>query len=107
TEVFTSTHGVTLEGLDQGMPFLIVKDPPEHTFHRKIAARLFTPRRISQLEPFVRDTAARLLDRVLDQDTFDLAQEFSFRLPLDVISELIGIPGPLRRELHELSDRTA
>lgn len=107
TEVFTSTHGVTLEGLDQGMPFLIVKDPPEHTFHRKVAARLFTPRRISQLEPFVRDTAARLLDRVLDQDTFDLVHEFSFRLPLDVISELIGIPVALRTDIHELSDRMA
>jgi cytochrome P450 len=81
TETYTSTHGVTLEGTDQGMPFLILKDPPEHTLHRKIAARLFTPRRIGQLEPFIRDTAARLLDRLLDQDTFDLVQEFSFRGP--------------------------
>lgn len=107
TETYTSTHGVTLEGTDQGMPFLILKDPPEHTLHRKIAARLFTPRRIGQLEPFIRDTAARLLDRLLDQDTFDLVQEFSFRLPLDVISELIGIPVPLRADIHELSDRIA
>jgi cytochrome P450 len=44
TDVFSSTEGVTIEGIDRGMPFLIVKDPPEHTWHRKIAARMFTPR---------------------------------------------------------------
>jgi cytochrome P450 len=98
---------VTIEGLDKGAPFLIVKDPPEHTLHRKIAARMFTPRRISQLEPFIRGCAADLLDKVRDQDRFDLVQEFSYRLPLDVISELIGIPAEMRVQVHELSDRVA
>jgi cytochrome P450 len=105
TDVFSSTHGVTIEGIDEGMPFLIVKDPPEHTWHRKIAARMFTPRRISALEPFIRRTAARLLDKVADADEFDLIEHFSFRLPLDVIGELIGIPGPERERIHHLSDR--
>ncbi|MDX6433834.1 MAG: hypothetical protein QOE54_6200 [Streptosporangiaceae bacterium] len=62
TDVFSSAQGVTIEGLDRGGPFLIIKDPPEHTLHRKIAARMFTPRRIGQLEPFIRATAADLLD---------------------------------------------
>jgi cytochrome P450 len=107
TDTFSSSHGVTLDRDGAGGPFLIVKDPPEHTLHRKIAARMFTPRRIAQLEPFIRDTAAALLDQLLDRGSFDLVQEFSFRLPLDVISELIGIPGELRGTVHELSDRIA
>jgi cytochrome P450 len=107
TDTYTSTQGVTLEGLDKGLPFLILKDPPEHTLHRKIVARLFTPRRISQLEPFIRATATRLLDGVMERDSFDLVHEFSFRLPLDVISELIGIPESQRNAVHELSDRLA
>jgi cytochrome P450 len=107
TDAFSSAHGVTIEGYDQGSPLLITKDPPEHAAHRKIAARMFTPRRISMLEPFVRATAADLLDRVRDQDRFDLVGDFSFRLPLDVISELIGIPADRRAEVHELSDRLA
>jgi cytochrome P450 len=107
TDVFSSAQGVTIEGLEKGAPFLIVKDPPEHTLHRKIVGRMFTPRRISQLEPFIRATAADLLDRVRDQDRFDLVQDFSFRLPLDVISELIGIPAEMRIRVHELSDRLA
>jgi len=66
---------------------------------------MFTPRRIAALEPFVRTTAARLLDQVADADEFDLVENFSFRLPLDVISELIGIPGSERERIHRLSDR--
>ena len=105
TDVFSSANGVTIEGVDQGMPFLIVKDPPEHTWHRKIAGRMFTPRRINELEPFIRATAASLLDKVADADEFDLVEHFSFRLPLDVISELIGIPDSVREHIHGLSDR--
>jgi cytochrome P450 len=101
----SSAHGVTIEGIEAGQPFLIVKDPPEHTAHRKIVSRVFTPRRIGALEPFIRTRAGELLDRVRDQDAFDVAADFSIRLPLDVISELIGIPPSLRDEVHVLCDR--
>ncbi len=107
TDDFSSAHGVTIEGMEKDAPFLIVKDPPEHTAHRKIVGRLFTPRRIAALEPFVRRTAAGLLDRLRDADRFDVVEDFSFRLPLDVISELIGIPESIRGQVHRLSDRIA
>jgi cytochrome P450 len=107
TVAFSSTHGVTIEGMEAGAPLLIVKDPPEHTWHRKIAARMFTPRRIAELEPFIRATASSLLDKVADADQFDLVEHFSFRLPLDVISELIDIPSAQREAIHQLSDRLA
>ena len=104
---FSSAHGVTIEGAEKDAPFLIVKDAPEHTAHRRIVGRLFTPRRIALLEPFVRRTAAGLLDELRDADRFDVVEDFSFRLPLDVISELIGIPESYRRQIHHLSDRIA
>jgi len=104
---FSSAHGVTIEGAEKDAPFLIVKDAPEHTAHRRIVGRLFTPRRIALLEPFVRRTAAGLLDELRDADRFDVVEDFSFRLPLDVISELIGIPESYRLQIHHLSDRIA
>jgi cytochrome P450 len=36
-----------------------------------------------------------------------VVEDFSFRLPLDVISELIGIPASVREQVHQLSDRIA
>lgn len=101
---FSSTRGVTIEGIDAGQPFLIVKDPPEHSWHRKIVSRVFTPRRIGGLEPFIRRTAADLLDPQVESSGFDVVTEFSFRLPLDVIGALLDIPPDLRLEVHEKSD---
>jgi cytochrome P450 len=104
-ETFSSAHGVTIEGIDAGMPFLLVKDQPEHTWHRKIVSRVFTPRRIADLEPFIRERAAALLDPHLEDGRLDVVEDYSMRLPLDVIGELIGIPVDLRADVHILSDR--
>jgi cytochrome P450 len=106
-ETFSSGKGVTIEGIDAGSPFLIVKDPPEHSWHRKIVSRVFTPRRISGLEPFIRARTSELLDEAQEKGRFDLVEDFSFRLPLDVISELIGIPVEHRDTVHELSEQLA
>jgi cytochrome P450 len=103
-ETFSSAKGVTIEGQEAMMPLLIVKDPPEHAWHRRIVGSLFTPRRIAGLEPFIRESARGLLDSLGDRETFDLVGEYSIRLPLDVISELIGVPTDLRGEVHRLSD---
>ncbi len=40
---FISGEGVTIEGTDKGVPFLINTDPPDHTWLRKLFSRLFTP----------------------------------------------------------------
>jgi cytochrome P450 len=106
-ERFSSAGGVTIEGDEKGSPFLIVKDPPEHRWHRKVIGKVFTPKRILALEPFIRGRAAELLDPHLGESEFDVAGDFAVLLPLDVISELIGIPEALRPDVHRLSDRVA
>jgi cytochrome P450 len=76
-----------------------------HTLHRRIVWRVFTPRRIADLEPFIRGLAAELLDRHVDADGFDVVEEFSTLLPLHVIGELLGLPSEFRERLHALADR--
>src|SRR3954468_23893698 len=52
-ESFVSSHGIMLEIMSEepyGIPMMIMMDPPEHTKLRKLVARAFTPRRISDLE---------------------------------------------------------
>lgn len=102
---FSGAGGVTLDGSTVGTPLLIVMDDPEHRWHRKLVNGAFTPRRIAALEPFIRDKANALLDAVADQDDFDLVEDFSIRLPLDIISELLGIPEELRRDVNVLSNQ--
>lgn len=106
-ETFSSAKGVTIDGGESATPLLIVKDPPEHTLHRRIVAPLFTPRRISALEPFIRQTAVALLDPLAGRDTFELVHEFAIRLPMHVISELLDIPVELRDEVVHLAELVA
>ncbi|MBM3659569.1 MAG: cytochrome P450 [Actinobacteria bacterium] len=102
---FVSSHGVTLEGGESGQDLLITKDPPLHDWHRKVVSRVFTPRRVNGLEPFMRETCARLLDPFVGEPGFDAVEQFSIQLPLAVIGELLGIPESLRQEIHHLADR--
>jgi cytochrome P450 len=102
---YISSQGVTLEGGEMGQSLLITMDPPEHEWHRKVVSRVFTPRRIAGLEPFIREVAGGLLDRVRDADRFDAVEDFSIQLPLAVIGELLGIPADMRQEVHRLADR--
>jgi cytochrome P450 len=106
-ERFSSTGGVTIEGTEKDSPFLIVKDPPEHRWHRKIIGKVFTPRRIMELEPYIRRRCGELLDGFRGEDEFDVAEAFAVQLPLDVISELLNIPHELRHEIHVQSDRVS
>jgi cytochrome P450 len=69
----------------------IAMDPPRQTRFRNLVSRRFTPRAIAQLEPEVRRIARRHLDR-LPRGGCDLLQEFAAKLPMDVISAMLGIP---------------
>lgn len=102
---FVSSKGVTIEGGEMGQDFLILKDPPEHEWHRRVVSRVFTPRRVGGLEPFMRAECARLLDPHVGGPGFDVVEQFSTQLPLTVIGELLGIPESQRQEVHHLADR--
>ncbi len=102
---FISGNGVTMEGIDKDIPFLIATDPPDHTWMRKLFSRLFTPRRMAELEPFMRRVASQYLDRAVGRDRFDIMQDFAWRFPLDVISELLGLPEEFRESYHHLAYR--
>lgn len=94
-ETMSSSLGPILENRGQfpgEMMSIIGMDPPRHTRLRNLVSRGFTPRRIGALEKEVREIATRTLDRLRDQRAFDLQQEFSVKLPMDVISALLGIP---------------
>jgi cytochrome P450 len=104
---FSSGMGTSIELTGPDQPFLITKDPPQHTWHRRLVSRVFTPRRISGLEPMIWATAARYLDQEIGGDGSDVVTDFSFRLPLDVMGALLDIPPDYREEVHVKSDLLA
>lgn len=108
TERFSSAEGVALEReqlLDPAsvMSFLAM-DPPRHDHLRALVSRGFTPRRVNGLEPHIRALASRYLDAFAEKGACDFIAEFAGKLPMDVISEMIGVPGEDRDRLRGLAD---
>lgn len=106
---YSSAHGVSLDPAASGphahrtMSFLAM-DPPRHGRMRGLVSRGFTPRRVLDLEPRIREIATGYIDEVLERGSFDLVADLAGGLPMDVISELVGVPPEDRAELRRLSD---
>lgn len=80
---------------------MLFADAPDHTRLRKLVNLAFTPRRIETLAPRIQTIADELLDKVADQASFDLINDFAFPLPITVIIEMLGIPEQDRDKMHE------
>jgi cytochrome P450 len=103
---FLSGGGITIEGIDAGLPLLIVKDGAEHVWHKSLVSRVFTPARMAALEPYIRRRTRELLATAAQKPEFDFVKEFSVVLPLDVISTLLDIPEEYRASYHEHVNQT-
>ncbi|MEU0785853.1 cytochrome P450 [Streptomyces sp. NPDC006173] len=83
--------------------YLLVADPPQHTRLRSLIAREFTPRRVAALAPRIQEITDDLLDAMLPHGRADLVESLAYPLPLTVICELLGVPGPDRATFRALS----
>jgi cytochrome P450 len=86
--------------------FMIFMDPPAHTRYRKLVSRAFTPRHIAELEIRIRELCADFLDPLVGAGGFDYVADFGARLPVLVISALLGAPREDTKQLQEWSDAT-
>jgi cytochrome P450 len=82
----------------------LAMDPPRHDRLRALVSKGFTPRRVAELEPRVRTIAAEHLEAVRGRSRWDAIDEFAGKLPMDVISEMLGIPPPDREPLRTWAD---
>lgn len=73
-------------------PVLQSADPPDHTDHRKLLARVFTPKRVAALTPRIDELTNELLDRVIERGTMEFVTEFAIPLPGIFICEQYGLP---------------
>lgn len=105
----SNKYGVSLDPVSRTadahkvMSFLAMDDPG-HLRLRALVSKGFTPRRIRELEPRVVQLAQQHLDTALQAESFDFVAEFAGKLPMDVISELMGVPGPDRAHIRALAD---
>ena len=71
---------------------LLMTDPPLHTRLRSVVNRAFTPKQMARLEPRITEITRDLLEACAGDATPDLVKGFAAPLPINVISELLGVP---------------
>jgi cytochrome P450 len=107
-ERFSSSKGVALETRGRvGEQFrqMIEMDPPEHTTFRKLVSRVFTTRRVDEMESQVRLVIAGYLDAIAPRGEADLVADVSGPFPMEVISLILGIPEADRPTLRTYADQ--
>ncbi|MEU1275550.1 cytochrome P450 [Streptomyces sp. NPDC005799] len=65
-------------------------DPPDHGIYRKLINPLFSPKRMAELEPRVREITGELIDEMLKHEKVDFVDAFARALPSRVFLALMG-----------------
>ncbi len=109
---YTSTRGLTIDQLTSpdfqavtgAANLMIMMDPPMHDRMRKLVSRAFTPRRIAEWEPVVRDVITTLLDPLPATGSFDAVRDFAGPFPVEVICAIVGVPEGDRQQIRHWTD---
>ena len=95
-ETFSSSRGDVMEYIKANMEvprgMFIWEDPPFHTMHRGVLTRVFTPKRMNDLEEKIRAYCVRCLDPLVGAGRFDFITDLGAQMPMRVIGMLLGIP---------------
>jgi cholest-4-en-3-one 26-monooxygenase len=96
---------MTREQIELQRVMLVNQDPPDHTKHRAIISRGFTPRAIGALHEVLVQRANTIVDDALARREGDFVFEVAAELPLQAIADLLGVPMEDRRKLFDWSNQ--
>jgi len=107
-EVFSNQRSDILELMksDFDMPngVMMFEDPPVHTMLRGLMSRVFTPRRMAEIEDQIRQFCIRCLDPLVGSDGFDIIADLASMMPMRVIGMLMGIPEDEQISVRDAND---
>lgn len=105
----SNANGVSLDPSAYGpdahkvMSFLAMDDP-RHMRLRQLVYKGFSPRRIGELTARIRELTLLHLEPALAHGELDWITQFAGKLPMDVISQFMGVPASDRDEIRRLAD---
>jgi cytochrome P450 len=76
-------------------------DPPAHTEYRRILNPMFTQQAMIQIEPYIREFASELLEKMLVNDEFEFVAGFAEPFPSIIFCELMGFPLEDYEQIHQ------
>lgn len=88
----TKNMYLSVDNSDHLTTHMLNSDPPNHSRLRSLVQKVFTPKMISQLDGRIQRIADDLISEIERKGTLNLVDDYSFPLPIIVISEMLGIP---------------
>lgn len=82
---------------------MVTTDDPDHRRLRDLVHLAFTPRVVEGMAQRIEEISAGLLDRMASKHRVDLIADYALPLPLDVISNMLGVPQEERLRFHRWS----
>jgi len=101
-ETYCNKYGV--RPVIAGDMSIITLDGEEHTRQRRLINQGFTPRRVRELIPHVRELTQQLVDEIADRGEVDFVEDFAIHVPLIIICELMGLDPEQRMKMYRWSD---
>src|SRR4051794_38356371 len=83
---------------------IITLDGDEHVRQRRLVNPGFTPRRVRELVPHIRELAQQLSADVAAKGSVDFVEDFAIHVPLIIICELLGLDPEQRMKMYRWSD---
>lgn len=80
---------------------VVFSDPPDHTRIRKLFQFAFTNKALKQFEPRISFLVDQYLDEMEDQKGMEIVSGFSFKLPIEVVCDMLGVPAEDRLLLRD------
>ncbi|AZJ20744.1 MULTISPECIES: cytochrome P450 family protein [Bacillus] len=88
----TTNMYLSVDNSDHLTTHMLNSDPPNHSRLRSLVQKAFTPKMITQLDGRIQRIADDLIREIERKGTLNLVDDYSFPLPIIVISEMLGIP---------------
>ncbi len=104
---FCAGRGILVEEIGTtyaSPPTMMHADPPVHTRYRRLVQPAFKPSAVRALEPVVRARTAALVRRIESGAATDVVGGLSVPLPLQVISQILGVPDDEWERCYEWSE---
>lgn len=103
-ETFCSSRGVGLADFGKEEPWrppslLLETDPPEHTRARNVVARILSTRAVRELRDSFQAEADRIIDDLLQLESFDAVERLARAFPLKIFPDAVGIGDEGRENL--------
>ncbi|HDX9628753.1 TPA: cytochrome P450 [Bacillus cereus] len=88
----TTNMYLSVDNSDHLTTHMLNSDPPNHSRLRSLVQKAFTPKMITQLDGRIQRIADDLINEIERKGTLNLVDDYSFPLPIIVISDMLGIP---------------